>query len=119
MNQNRETAFTELMERHRLVIERYVHYRMPASVDAEDVLQETWLAAYTHFDKLADPASGKAWLLAIAKNQCALWYRKRYRREEREAAARCAAVMPDGGSVRLADLLSGLPRETARILQLY
>lgn len=119
MNQNRDTAFTELMERHRLVIERYVHYRMPASADAEDVLQETWIAAYTHFEELADPASGKAWLLAIAKNQCALWYRKRYRREEREEAARCAAALPAGGSVMLSSLLSGLPRETARILQLY
>ncbi len=119
MNQDRNTAFTELVETHRIVIERYVHYRMPTSADAEDVLQETWLAAYTHFDRLADSAAGKGWLLTIAKNQCALWYRKRYRRENREAAARQEAVLSAGGSAGAGKLLSGLPRDTARILQLY
>ncbi|MBR5444731.1 MAG: sigma-70 family RNA polymerase sigma factor, partial [Clostridia bacterium] len=83
----------------------------------EDVLQETWLAAYTHLETLADPAAAKAWLLAIAKNQCALWYRQRYRREEREAAAHMP--VPESGSAGVESLLAGLPCETARILQLY
>ena len=117
MNQNRNTAFTELMERHRIVIERYVHYKLPSSQDAEDVLQETWLAAFTHFEQLADPASGKSWLLSIAKNQCALWYRKRYRREAREGQA--AAVCGTEPGAHIEELMDGLPRDTARILQLY
>ena len=48
MEPNRNERFTALLERQGLVIERYVHCRMPTSQDAEDVLQETWLAAFTH-----------------------------------------------------------------------
>ena len=69
MEPTRTDQFTALIERHRLVIERYVHYKMPSSQDAEDVLQETWLSAYTHLDQLTDPAAEKAWLLTIARNQ--------------------------------------------------
>lgn len=111
-----KTAFTELMEAHRLVIERYVHYRMPTCADAEDVLQEIWLAAYTHLDTLTDPASARGWLLAIARNQCTLWYRQKYRRDRREETAREAAEEATAG---LETLLSDLPRDTARILRLY
>ena len=117
MNQTKNVLFTAIVEKHRTVIERYVHYRMPTSMDAEDVLQETWLAAYTHFDQLAHPSAAKGWLLAIARNQCALWYRQKYRRTERESqpgwpAAGTSTSLPE-------ELLTGLPGDTARILQLY
>ena len=113
-----EKQFTELMEQHRLVIERYVHYRMPSSPDAEDVLQETWLAAYTHLDQLTNPEAAKSWFLTIARNQCALWYRKRFRR----SAAEQSLPVPSGEtalSENTCTILAGLPRESVRILQLY
>lgn len=119
MEPKRTEQFTAMMNRHRLVIERYVYYRMPSSQDAEDVLQETWLSAYTHLDSLTDPAAEKAWLLTIARNQCALWYRKRYRREEAQKQIPAPVSRTSAGTILVRSVLAGLPRETARILQLY
>ena len=119
MEPTRTDQFTALIERHRLVIERYVHYKMPSSQDAEDVLQETWLSAYTHLDQLTDPAAEKAWLLTIARNQCALWYRKQYRREEVRQKLPVPAPRSSAGTLLVRSVLASLPRDTARILQLY
>lgn len=121
MEPNRNERFTALLERQGLVIERYVHCRMPTSQDAEDVLQETWLAAYTHLEQQADPAAEKSWLLAIARNQCALWYRKKYRSDAMQETILLQDQSADSsaGTVFVRSVLAGLPRETARILQLY
>lgn len=119
MEPTQTERFTALMDRHRLVIERYVHYKMPSSQDAEDVLQETWLAAYTHLDTLTDPAAEKAWLLTIARNQCALWYRKQYRREEIRKLLPVSVPQTSAETILVRSVLAGLPRDTARILQLY
>ena len=121
MEPNRNERFTALLERQGLVIERYVHCRMPTSQDAEDVLQETWLAAYTHLEQQTDPAAEKSWLLAIARNQCALWYRKKYRRDamQENSLPYDPSADSSAGTVFVRSVLAGLPRETARILQLY
>ena len=37
--------FTELLERNRLPVERFVRFRLPTKEDADDVLQEIYLAA--------------------------------------------------------------------------
>jgi len=109
MEPTQTERFTALMDRHRLVIERYVHYKMPSSQDAEDVLQETWLAAYTHLDTLTDPAAEKAWLLTIARNQCALWYRKQYRREEIRKQIPVSVPRTSAETILVRSVLAGLP----------
>lgn len=43
---------------------------------AEDITQETFLAAYTHFDKF-DGANEKAWICRIASNKCLDFLKKR------------------------------------------
>lgn len=65
-----ELAFRELTEPHRR--ELLVHcYRMLGSLtDAEDVLQETLLAAWRGLGGFEQRSSVRAWLYRIATNQC-------------------------------------------------
>ncbi|HEY9292335.1 MAG TPA: sigma-70 family RNA polymerase sigma factor [Microlunatus sp.] len=65
-----EDAFRSLTEPHRR--ELYVHcYRMLGSVqDAEDVLQETLLAAWRGLAAYEERASIRTWLYRIATNHC-------------------------------------------------
>src|SRR5215216_6038313 len=68
--QGDDDAFRALTEPHRR--ELHVHcYRMLGSVqDAEDVLQETLLAAWRGLDTFEERASIRTWLYRIATNRC-------------------------------------------------
>jgi RNA polymerase sigma-70 factor, ECF subfamily len=46
------------------------------AADADDVVQEAYLKAYTHFDS-CQAANPRAWLFAIVRNTCFDWMRKR------------------------------------------
>jgi len=63
-------AFRTLVEPHRR--ELHVHcYRMLGSVqDAEDVVQDTLMAAWRGFDGYEGRASVRSWLYRIATNRC-------------------------------------------------
>ena len=58
-------------------VERYVKYRLNGSADAEDLLQDICMTAYLKYDQLEKKESFKAWILSIAKNRCADYFRKR------------------------------------------
>ena len=52
--------------------------RMTRSIhETEDLLQETYLKAYEHYDRFQDGTNLKAWLFRIMKNTYINWYRKR------------------------------------------
>lgn len=67
--------FEELLNRERSAVERFVRYRVPEKADAEDILQETYLAAFRAFPNLRDKAAFKGWLLQIARSKCNDWFR--------------------------------------------
>jgi RNA polymerase sigma-70 factor, ECF subfamily len=75
-----EHRFRELTDPYRR--ELHVHcYRMLGSVqDAEDVLQETLLAAWRGFEGFEERASVRAWLYKIATNRCLNFKRDASRR---------------------------------------
>ncbi len=77
-----EQAFSELTAPYRR--ELHVHcYRIVGSVqDAEDLLQETLLAAWRSLDQFEGRASFRAWLYRIATNRCLDALRSRRRRGE-------------------------------------
>ena len=49
---------------------------------AEDIVQETFLAALQGFDRFAGKSSAKSWLFAILNNKIADFYRSKYSREQ-------------------------------------
>lgn len=74
-----QTEFERLLRENRNAVERYVKFKIPVS-EAEDVLQEVYLAAYLGFERLENRDSFKAWIVGIARNKC----RDRYREMARE-----------------------------------
>jgi RNA polymerase sigma-70 factor (TIGR02960 family) len=77
-----ETAFGELVDPYRRELQLHC-YRMLGSIqDAEDLLQETLLAAWRGLDRFEGRASLRAWLYRIATNRCLNAFRDRKRRPQ-------------------------------------
>lgn len=74
--------FETLLEAEWAAVERFVRFRMNEKADADDVLQEVFLAAYQKFSGLRDPGAFKAWLLSIARNKCRDHFRKKAAQRE-------------------------------------
>ena len=93
---------------------------MPCSSDADDVVQNTFLAAFRNFSSLRDPGSFKAWLLAIAQNECRLYYRRKYRSNviSLDTLGEIAAKIGTPGSISQ-EILDTLPDDARKILILY
>jgi len=77
-----EKAFGELVDPYRRELQLHC-YRMLGSIqDAEDLLQETLLAAWRGLDRFEGRASLRAWLYRIATNRCLNAFRDRKRRPQ-------------------------------------
>lgn len=78
-------AFRELTDPYRRELQLHC-YRILGSVqDAEDVLQETLLAAWRGLDRFEERASVRAWLYRIATNRCLNFLRDTGRRPQQLA----------------------------------
>ena len=74
--------FESLLEKERISIERYVRFRLADRNEAEDVLQEVYLAAFRKFRDLKKKESFKAWVISIARNKVNDHFRKKAARFE-------------------------------------
>ena len=83
-----ETALRELFGRHAPVIATRLRALLPAA-DVEDVLQETFVAAWRGAGGYRARAEGSVggWLWGIARRQTAMWLRRRTRDGTFHAAA--------------------------------
>ena len=114
-----EISFETLLKKHRIVIERYINFRLPSSFDADDVIQETYYAAYIGFEKLRNKELFKPWILSIARNQCNLWFRKKYGNELIPIDAIPDIADTDTTEDNTAyQILNLLPQESAELLKL-
>lgn len=95
---------------------------MPCSADAEDVIQNTFLAAFRKFGSLRDPDAFKYWLLSIAKNECRLYYRRKYRAEivSIDTVGDLPARMSFRGGAGISrEILERLPPDAREMIVLY
>jgi RNA polymerase sigma-70 factor, ECF subfamily len=77
--------FTELYRSHLRDVYSYSYYRIGNHHDAEDLTEQTFLQAYRHFERARREASGRPlrpWLIRIAHNLAANYYRDRSRRPQ-------------------------------------
>src|ERR1700754_2348698 len=82
MHLTQETDFREATEPLRRELELHC-YRMLGSVqDAEDLVQETFLAAWRGLDGFEGRATLRTWLYKIATNRCLNWLRDASRRPD-------------------------------------
>ncbi len=114
-----ERSFESLLNKHRIVVERYINFRLPNRFDADDVIQETYYAAYIGYAKLRNKDLFKPWILSIARNQCNIWFRKKYGSEliSLDAILDIAETNTQDSDTAW-NVLSSLPKELADILKL-
>lgn len=114
-----ETSFETLLNKHRIVIERYINFRLPNSFDADDVISETYYAAYIGYEKLRNKELFKPWILSIARNQCNLWFRKKFGSDMISLDEICDIADNNGqDNDTVAEIISLLPKESADLLTL-
>jgi len=76
-------AFSALYRDHLRDVYSYSYYRCGNHHDAEDLTEQTFLQAYRHFERAVAESRGRPlrpWLIRIAHNLAANYYRDRSRR---------------------------------------
>ncbi|MBL8558159.1 MAG: RNA polymerase sigma factor [Hyphomonadaceae bacterium] len=70
-------AFTELMRRHKEALYRFIRRYVGDADEAYDLLQDTFLAAWSALPGFDSARPMRAWLRRIALNKCRDWSRRR------------------------------------------
>jgi RNA polymerase sigma-70 factor (ECF subfamily) len=112
-----ELAFNLLVDRHQQAVRTFLRKLLGNADDADDMAQETFLAAWTHARSFRGEASVRAWLCGIAwrkaKGAQRSWARQRTRDTEhhgqRSTEGSGAAPMEDRLAIKRA--LQALPLE--------
>jgi RNA polymerase sigma-70 factor (ECF subfamily) len=98
--------FSELYRTHLRDVYSYAYYRCGNHHDAEDLTEQTFLQAYRHFERAQRESDGRPlrpWLIRIAHNLAANYYRDRSRRPQTQLED--AAVIAEPHST--AELVEG------------
>src|SRR5690242_15779187 len=82
-----ESAFQELVAPYRRELHLHCYRILGSLQDAEDMVQETWLAAWRGLTGFEERASLRAWLYRIATNRCLNALRDGARRPGTRASA--------------------------------
>src|SRR5918911_3265477 len=80
-----DDAFSSLYRAHLRDVYSYAYYRVGNHHDAEDLTEQTFLQAYRHFERAQRESKGRPlrpWLIRIAHNLAANYYRDRSRRPQ-------------------------------------
>jgi len=91
--------FTELYRAHLRDVYSYAYYRIGNHHDAEDLTEQTFLQAYRHFERAQREANGRPlrpWLIRIAHNLAANYYRDRSRRPVTQLDDAAVLTAPHG-----------------------
>ncbi|MDQ6915298.1 MAG: sigma-70 family RNA polymerase sigma factor [Actinomycetota bacterium] len=80
-----DREFSDLYRSHLRDVYSYAYYRVGNHHDAEDLTEQTFLQAYRHFERAQRESEGRPlrpWLIRIAHNLAANYYRDRARRPQ-------------------------------------
>lgn len=114
-------AFTELMRRHKDALYRFVRRYVGDADEAHDLLQETFVAAWSALNTFDRERPLPAWLRRIALNKCRDWSRRRSVRRFFFSAARIdertdALAAPESGpDLEQERILADLDRRIASL----
>lgn len=111
--------FSELYRTHLRDVYSYAYYRVGNHHDAEDLTEQTFLQAYRHFDRAQRESNGRPlrpWLIRIAHNLAANYYRDRSRRPQTQLEDAAIVAEPHStaelveGREELQDVLEGVSK---------
>ena len=80
-----DEQFSQLYRQHLRDVYSYSYYRVGNHHDAEDLTEQTFLQAYRHFERAMRESDGRPlrpWLIRIAHNLAANYYRDRARKPQ-------------------------------------
>jgi RNA polymerase sigma-70 factor (ECF subfamily) len=75
-----ESAFSQLVERHRRELQVHCYRMLGSFVDSEDLVQEAFLRAWRRRETFEGRSTFRAWLYRIATNACLDAFAQRPRR---------------------------------------
>ena len=114
-----DREFTELYRTHLRDVYSYAYYRVGNHHDAEDLTEQTFLQAYRHFERAQRESDGRPlrpWLIRIAHNLAANYYRDRSRRPQTQLEDAAVVSAPHStadlaeGRQELHDVLEGVSK---------
>lgn len=77
--QGNEKAFTEIFESYRIPVYFFILRRIHNETDTEDLLMETFERAFAGINHFVPLVKFRTWLIKIAKNRIADYYREKKR----------------------------------------
>jgi RNA polymerase sigma-70 factor (ECF subfamily) len=89
-----EGAFSVLVDLHQQAVRMFLRRLLGTATEADDIAQETFLAAWTHARSYRGEASVRTWLCGVAWRKARDAQRSWARRHPRRRAPPTAAVAP-------------------------
>lgn len=122
--------FSRLVREYGLPVRSFIHSRVQSRADAEDIAQQTFIAAFRGLDKFDTIQSFEAWLIGIAKNRVLMHFRSSDRRRSaherfrEECLTRIEPELAEAGEEgdadrisRLMDCVERLPERMRRVIR--
>lgn len=77
LEKNKALQFNEWVESHTEEMFRWAYYKTSSKETAEDLVQDTFYAAYKSYDGFENRSNVKTWLFSILNNKIVDFYRKK------------------------------------------
>jgi RNA polymerase sigma-70 factor, ECF subfamily len=95
-----EPAFNSLVDRHQPAVRMFLRRLLGNDADADDMAQETFLAAWTHARAFRDEGDVRSWLCGIAWRKARSAQRSWFRRSARDTAHHdLSSAVAEGASI--------------------
>jgi RNA polymerase sigma-70 factor (ECF subfamily) len=101
-----EVAFNRLVDRHQQAVRTFLRKLLGNEADADDMAQETFLAAWTHARTFRGESSVRVWLCGIAWRKARGAQRSWARQRVRETAHHAQLPAEGGGAAAIEDRLA-------------